>query len=41
MPTVLRLGPFRFHFYSNEMNEPAHIHVSSDTTCPKQKRKLP
>ena len=27
MPTVLRIGPFRFHFYSGEGNEPAHIHV--------------
>lgn len=27
MPTVLRIGPFRFHFYSNEKGEPPHIHV--------------
>lgn len=27
MPTVLRVGRFRFHFYSDERNEPAHIHV--------------
>jgi hypothetical protein len=27
MPTVLRLGGFRFFFYSNEGNESAHIHV--------------
>lgn len=27
MPTVLRVGPYRFHFYSDEGNEPAHIHV--------------
>ena len=27
MPTVLRIGSFRFHFYSDEMDEPAHIHV--------------
>ena len=27
MPTVLRIGPFRFHFYSDERNEPPHIHV--------------
>ncbi len=34
MPTVLRIGPFRFHFYSDESNEPAHIHVrSSDGEC--------
>jgi hypothetical protein len=29
MPTVLRLGPYRFHFYSREM-EPPHIHVARD-----------
>jgi hypothetical protein len=27
VPTVLRIGSFRFHFYSDERNEPAHIHV--------------
>ena len=27
MPTVLRIGPFRFHFYSNEKGEPPHVHV--------------
>lgn len=27
MPTVLRLGRFRFFFFSNEGNEPPHIHV--------------
>lgn len=27
MPTVLRLMGFRFFFYSNEGNEPPHIHV--------------
>ena len=27
MPTVLRIGPYRFHFYSDEGNEPPHIHV--------------
>jgi hypothetical protein len=27
MPTVLRVGPFRFHVYSDERGEPAHIHV--------------
>jgi hypothetical protein len=27
MPTVLLLYGFRFFFYSNENNEPAHIHV--------------
>lgn len=27
MPTVLRIGAFRFFFYSNEGQEPVHIHV--------------
>jgi hypothetical protein len=27
MPTVLRIDGYRFFFYSNENNEPAHIHV--------------
>jgi hypothetical protein len=27
MPTVLRWGPYRAFFYSNERDEPAHVHV--------------
>ncbi|MDT0175991.1 DUF4160 domain-containing protein [Enterobacter sp. BRE11] len=30
MPTVLRIGPYRFYFYSHEPNEPAHIHVDKE-----------
>jgi hypothetical protein len=34
MPTVFRIGSFRFHFYSDEGNEPAHIHVrGADGEC--------
>ena len=34
MPTVLRIKSFRFHFYSDERKEPAHIHVrSTDGEC--------
>jgi hypothetical protein len=34
MPTVLRIGAYRFHFYSDERNEPPHIHVSTpDGEC--------
>ena len=29
MPTVLRVGRYRFFFFSNEGGEPAHIHVES------------
>ena len=28
MPVVLRLGPWRFFFYSDEGGEPPHIHVA-------------
>ena len=30
MPTVLRHGPYRFYFYSNDSAEPAHVHVERD-----------
>jgi len=34
MPTVVRIGSFRFHFYSDERNEPPHIHVATpDGEC--------
>ena len=29
MPTVLRIGPYRFFFFSNEGSEPPHIHVKA------------
>lgn len=29
MPAVLRWGPYRAFFYSNEGSEPPHIHVRS------------
>jgi hypothetical protein len=27
VPTILRIGAFRFYFYSHEPNEPPHVHV--------------
>ncbi len=30
MPTVLKIGPYRFYFYSNERGEPPHIHVQRE-----------
>lgn len=34
MPTVLRISSFRFHFYSDEGNEPPHIHIETpDGEC--------
>lgn len=35
MPTVLRIGAFRFFFYANEGLEPAHIHVQADNRLAK------
>jgi hypothetical protein len=35
MPTVLREGGFRFFFYSNEGNEPPHVHVERAECCAK------
>ena len=29
-PTVLRIGPYRFFFFSNEGQEPPHVHVQRD-----------
>jgi hypothetical protein len=29
MPTVLRVGRYRFYFFSNENNEPPHIHIKA------------
>lgn len=31
MPTILRIGPYRFFFYSGDSVEPAHIHVRRDS----------
>ena len=34
MPTILRIGAYRFFFYSDEKNEPPHIHIAtSDGEC--------
>jgi Domain of unknown function (DUF4160) len=30
MPTILRLGPYRFFFYAGDRDEPPHIHVERD-----------
>ena len=35
MPTILRIGPYRFFFYSNENNEPVHIHVQRERALAK------
>lgn len=35
MPTVLRVGPYRFFFYAGDRNEPPHIHVERDKNVAK------
>ena len=35
MPTILRIGPYRFFFYSNENGEPVHIHAQRDRALAK------
>ena len=35
MPTVLRVGPYRFYFFSNEGEEPPHIHIDRDEATAK------
>ena len=35
MPTIDRIGPYRFFFLSNEGLEPPHIHVQRDRALAK------
>ena len=35
MPTVLRVGSYRFFFYSADAEEPPHIHVERDDNVAK------
>jgi hypothetical protein len=35
MPTVLRIGPYRFFFYAGDGGEPPHIHVERDDATTK------
>ena len=35
LPTILRVGPYKFYFYSHEPNEPAHIHIDRDDSSAK------
>lgn len=30
MPTVLRVGQYRFFFYAGDKDEPSHVHVERD-----------
>lgn len=35
MPTVLRIGPYRFFFYAGDRDEPQHIHIEKDNKLAK------
>jgi hypothetical protein len=35
MPTILRLGPYRFFFYAGDRDEPAHVHVERESNIAK------
>jgi len=35
MPTVLRIGPYRFFFYSGDRDEPLHIHIEREDNIAK------
>ncbi|MBA4148554.1 MAG: DUF4160 domain-containing protein [Verrucomicrobia bacterium] len=35
MPTILRIGPYRFFFYAGDRNEPPHVHVERDQNIAK------
>ena len=35
MPTVLRVGPYRFFFYAGDRDEPEHVHVEREDNVAK------
>jgi hypothetical protein len=35
MPTIARIGPYRFFFFSNERGEPPHVHVEREEAIAK------
>jgi hypothetical protein len=35
MPTTLRIGPYRFYFYSYDCGEPRHTHVDRENMSSK------
>jgi hypothetical protein len=35
MPTVLRVGAYRFFFYASDRDEPEHIHVEREDSIAK------
>lgn len=35
MPTILRVGPYRFFFYVGNHDEPRHVHIERDDNVAK------
>ncbi len=35
MPTVLRIGSYRFFFYSSDRDEPIHVHIEHEDNIAK------
>lgn len=35
MPTIARIGPYRFFFYASDREEPVHVHVERDEALAK------
>jgi hypothetical protein len=35
VPTILRSGPYRIFFYSNDRAEPTHVHIERDSCSAK------
>lgn len=35
MPTIVRIGPYRFFFYASDRDEPMHVHVERDAALAK------
>jgi hypothetical protein len=35
MPTVLKVGPYRFFFYAGDRGEPVHVHVERNDNIAK------
>lgn len=35
MPTIAIIGPYRFFFYSSDIDEPPHIHIGRDNLIAK------
>jgi hypothetical protein len=35
MPTILKIGPYRFFFYAGDRDEPIHVHVEREDNVAK------